>query len=91
MKVDASDFMCNQYFKFYEYCKERFPKTKLIGDKKVGFSAMQIEGDAPFNVSFSGNETKFWFDHFRVFCLEDAKKYADFKLKEIELIKSIEG
>lgn len=90
MKIENSDFSISQYFDFYKYCKERF-SVELIGDKKVGFSAMVVKGAAPFRVSFSANELKFWFDGFRVFSLIDAQKYADFKLKEIELINSIEG
>ena len=90
MKIIESDFSIKQYFDFFEYCKERF-SVELIGDKKVGFSAMVINGYAPFRVSFSANELKFWFDTFRVFSLNEAKKYADFKFQESELIKSIEG
>ena len=90
MKIEISDFSISQYFEFYQYCKERF-SVELVGDKQVGFSAMIIKGTAPFRVSFSANELKFWFDGFRVFSLNDAQKYADFKLQEIELINSIEG
>ena len=90
MKIESSDFSISQYFEFYQYCKERF-SVELVGDKKVGFSAMVVSGAAPFRVSFSANELKFWFDGFRVFTLDDAKKYADFKFQEVQLINSIEG
>ena len=90
MEIENYDFSINAYFEFYEYCKDRFA-VKLIGDKKVGFSAVVVNGYAPFRVSFSANEQKFWFDTFRVFTLDDAKKYADFKFQEVQLINSIEG
>jgi len=90
MKIESSDFSMYAYFEFFEYCKNKFA-VKLIGDKKVGFSAMVVDGYAPFRVSFSANEQKFYFDTFRVFTLDDAQKYADFKFQELELINSIEG
>jgi hypothetical protein len=90
MKIESSDFSISQYFEFYQYCKGKFA-VKLIGDKKVGFSAMVVDGYAPFRVSFSANEQKFYFDTFRVFTLDDAQKYADFKFQEVQLINSIEG
>lgn len=50
-----------------------------------------VDARVPFKMTFSGNETKIWFDTFRVFAFEEAEKYLRYKKGECELINSIEG
>jgi hypothetical protein len=106
LKREIEDPIHNELFC---YLLEKYGKNSV----KYIEAYYQIEVKLPnvfYNISLSGNETKFYFSSipqnliqdvdyqiyiqvksFKVFTLELAKKYIEFKEQENDFIKSIEG